>query len=126
MPLTTPLPSAVELESHLSVEHGGAPRCQHILLPTDQKTRAPDRPRQCRAAAERGERFCGQHRRTPDQREADAFDLQLFRLISRAERNAEGAAPMVHRRTWGEVASALRRIRPPVREMMHPADQVAS
>jgi hypothetical protein len=51
----------VTLQSHLAAEHGGAPRCQHILLPTDHKSRAKYGPRQCGKAAEPGSNFCGQH-----------------------------------------------------------------
>jgi hypothetical protein len=37
------------------------PRCQHILLPSDPKSRAPDGPRQCRRAAVKDARFCDAH-----------------------------------------------------------------
>lgn len=37
------------------------PRCQHVLWPSDAKTRAPDGPRQCRATAKRGHEYCDQH-----------------------------------------------------------------
>ena len=54
--------STPRLESHLPAEHGGLPRCQRILLPNDRRNSNDGRPRQCRAAAERGSDFCHQHK----------------------------------------------------------------
>ena len=51
----------VWLQCHLDPHLGGAPRCQHVLLPADPKSRAKDGPRQCRIAAMSGSLFCCQH-----------------------------------------------------------------
>lgn len=63
-------------------------------------------------------------KRSMNQATADAIDLDIFRLISRCERQA-GSAGLTHaeRRLWSEAASALGRGRYPVRDMMHPADE---
>lgn len=37
------------------------PRCQHVLLPSDRKSRAPEGPRQCRRTAQRKFEYCDQH-----------------------------------------------------------------
>lgn len=61
--------------------------------------------------------------RTRDQADANNFDLDLFRLISRAEQKAEAAVPR-DRAKWRDIAHRLRTARSGVRQMMH-ADDVA-
>lgn len=59
--------------------------------------------------------------RTKEQIAANAFDLDLFRLISRAEHQA--TMPGRQMLLWLRIATLLRQGRPAVREMMHPTDR---
>ena len=56
-------------------------------------------------------------RNTKLQDEANEFDLELFRLISRAYRNQDTD------RRWGSIARRLGGIRPEVRAMMSQQDR---
>lgn len=49
------------LAPHLPAHLGGAARCQHLLRPSDPKTRASQGARQCRRAAIRERDFCSSH-----------------------------------------------------------------
>ena len=51
-----------------------------------------------------------------DESAADSFDLELFRLISKAEQI--GRLHRQHAKTWGDVARKLSSARPLVRSMM--------
>lgn len=53
-------------------------------------------------------------RRTDEERFADKFDLELFRLVEKA------GAQAPH---WHRISRALRAVRPMVRGMMHPDDR---
>lgn len=62
--------------------------------------------------------------RTKLQIEADAFDLDLYRLLSRAEAKGQGTGPVAAR--WREIARDLHNARTGVREMMHPTDRAVT
>lgn len=57
-------------------------------------------------------------------REANEFDCDLYRLISRAQmmRDRPGYARS-YRKQWGEVVSGLLQVRPKVRAMMSEKDR---
>jgi hypothetical protein len=55
--------------------------------------------------------------RSANEKEADRFDLTLFRLIRHAEDQSK------RDKKWGEIAGKLRGVRPLVRTMMHPDDR---
>lgn len=56
------------------------------------------------------------------EREADKFDMELFRLIRRSETLGEEAPPRF-RALWREVGQKLRAARPNVRSMMSEEDK---
>jgi hypothetical protein len=95
----------------------------------------PDGADQCRDDASQGAMSDDQNptsqtavvRRTQDQDQADIFDLDLYRLILRADsrvdllKNESQFAAM-----WREIANELRAARWRVRSMMHPQDRAGT
>lgn len=63
--------------------------------------------------------------RTPLQKRADEFDMDLYRLISRAEQNAD-TLDHKEKAAWTEALIYLRRTRALVRGMMHEDDRKAT
>lgn len=59
------------------------------------------------------------------ERDADEFDCDLYRLILRAERRAEGSTP-VNRAKWDSATRELRGARVHVRQMMSEKDREAT
>lgn len=64
--------------------------------------------------------MAGDKRRTKTEQQADDFDLQLFRLMSQAQRLAD--QPRLGNK-WRGIARALSAVRPDVRAMMNPYDR---
>jgi hypothetical protein len=59
--------------------------------------------------------------RTPQQKDADRFDMQLYQLIGAAER-AYDLYPAASK-TWGKVLRDLRAARPSIRGLMAKVDR---
>ena len=58
-----------------------------------------------------------------EQVEADKFDMELFRLIGRAEYAMNTST---NKKLWQQAIRQLNAARTPVREMMHPEDKRAT
>lgn len=63
------------------------------------------------------------HVRRPNHIAANDFDIELYRLIQRAEKHGREAKVPQQAIDWGSVVWSLREARVTVREMMHRLDR---